>query len=437
MDLITPVRNSVMRNNIFQSTNYAFAETPTGSAANDWDNNNWYTTLKAGMPHFKWENKTYKTIAELCAATRLECNGYESAPGFVNWQGGNFTLSPASPNIDRGVVIPGINDVFTGNAPDVGAYEFAFDPAPMVLSSLRVDANPTDADSVKFTVTFSDGVSGVDLLAPFSDFQVITGQDVTGASIAEVTAVSSTTYTVRVATGSGSGTLRLDVIDDDSIVDAKGQPLGGTGAGNGNFTTGEEYTVQGSTAHTISAAFKSAASYDGWILEASENTNTGGSLDKNATTFNVGDDQRDRQYKGMLSFETGSLPDNAVVVAVQLKVKRQGIVGTDPFGTHGPLLVDIRNGPFNNSIVLQTADFSAVASPGALRDPLRGLTHSWYAAQLSDANLRLINKAGATQFRLFFSKDDNDDRGADVIKFFSGNSIDANKPELIVTYYVP
>jgi hypothetical protein len=437
MDLITPVRNSVMRNNIFQSTGYAFAEKPTGSTGNDWNNNNWYTTRGAGLAHFLWENKGYSTIARLCAATRLECNGSESVPGFANLQGGNFTLSFTSPNIDRGVLIPGVNDIFTGNAPDVGAYEFAFDPPPRVVSSVRMDPNPTGAASVNFTVTFSEPVSGVDLVSPFSDFKLVTGQDVTDASIAGVTSVSETIYTVRVNTGSGSGTIRLDVIDDDSIVDSKGLPLGGAGTGNGNFTTGEEYAVNTSNTRTTSVAFKSAGGYDGWVLESGENSNAGGALDRNASTFNVGDDQRDRQYKGMLSFDTSSLPDNAMIVSVQLKVRRQGVVGTDPFTTHGALLMEIRNGSFNNSPVLQNADFSAAVSPGAVRDPFASLTYSWYAVQLSKANLRLINKGGVTQFRLLFSKDDNDDRGADVMKFFSGNSVDANKPELIVMYYAP
>jgi hypothetical protein len=64
-------------------------------------------------------------------------------------------------------------------------------------------------------------------------------------------------------------------------------------------------------------------------------------------------------------------------------------------------------------------------------------TFSWYAAQLSDAKLGLINKTGLTQFRLAFTKDDNDDLGSDYVKFFSGNAISANRPQLIVTYYVP
>jgi len=437
MDLITPTHNSVMYNNIFQSTGYAFAEVPKGSTGNDWNNNNWYTTRASSGPHFKWENLNYTNISALCTATGLECSGYEDIPGFTDPQGGNFTLLSSSPNIDRGVVIPGINEIFTGNAPDAGAYEFAFDPVPTVSSSVRVDTNPTKAASVNFTVTFSEPVTGVDIAPPFDDFRLAPSAGMTGASIAGVTLVSGRVVTVHVNTGSGNGTLRLDVIDDDSIVDSRGQPLGGAGAGNGSFTTGEGYTVNRSTTNTVSLGFKSTATYDGWVLESGENTNAGGTLDKNATTFNVGDDQRDRQYRGILSFDTSSLPDQAVIVSAQLKVKRQDVVGTDPFGTHAGLFLEIRNGSFGTGAALQASDFSAAASPGALRDPFTGLTSSWYAAQLSNANLPLINKAGVTQFRLLFGKDDNDDLGADTMKFFSGNSTDANKPELIVTYSMP
>ncbi|RPI96558.1 MAG: hypothetical protein EHM40_01195 [Chloroflexi bacterium] len=433
MDLITPIRNSVMRNNIFQSTGYAFAETPTGSTRNDWDNNNWYTTRGASLPHFLWEKRGYNTIAQLCAATRLECNGYEDIPGFANPQGRNFELLPSSPNIDRGVMISGINDSFKGSAPDVGAYELAFDPLPTVLSSARADTDPTSAASVNFTVTFSEAVSGVDN----TDFKVVPGQGLTGASVTGVTPVSGTAYTVSVNTGAGNGTVRLDVIDNDSILDSGAQPLAGAGAGNGSFTTGEVYTVKKSIPDTVSVSFKSTGVYDGWILESGENTSVGRLLDRNATTFSTGDDQRDRQYRGILSFDTGSLPDHAVIVSAQLKVKRQAVVGADPFGTHAALVLEIRNGPFGSSAKLQVADFSAAASPGAFRDQFSVLTSSWYASQINNANLLFINKAGVTQFRLFFSRDDNDDLGADYIKFFSGNSTDVNKPELIIEYYIP
>ena len=438
MDLITPVRNSVLRNNIFQSTGYAFAEVPTGSVANDWNNNNWYTTRGASGPHFKWENVNYSTIAQLCASTGLECSGHENAPGFMDPGAGDFRLLPSSPNIDRGVFIPGINDGFYGNAPDLGAYEVDTANAPPVVSSIaRLDANPTTAASVNFTVLFSKPVTGVDVTVPFEDLVLVGSPGITGASITTVIPVSETVYTVQVNTGSGNGTIRLDVIDDDSIVDVQGQPLGGAGVENGNFNTGATYTINRSVPNTLSIRFKSVGAYDGWILESGENTNTGGILDKNATTFNVGDDQRNRQYKGILSFDTSTLPDNAVVISAQLKIKRQNVVGTDPFGTHGALRAEIRNGAFSNGVALQAADFSAAASPRALPDPFAGLTFSWYAAQINNANLLFINPSGVTQFRLSFSQDDNNDRNGDSMKFFSGNSPAANQPELILTYSLP
>lgn len=435
MSMITPVHNAVMRNNIFQGTRYAFEEPFTGSSGHDWNYDNWYTTSTG--PHFKWENRTYNTIQQLCTATGLECSGHEGSPGLANPAAGDFTLLPSSLNIDRGALIPGVNDDFKGNAPDIGAYEFALEPSPKVVSIVRADANPSNAASVNYTVTFSEAVTGVDIAAPFSDFGLVVSSGITGASIASVTPVSETIYTVTVNTGAGNGTIRLNLMDDDSIINSERVPLGGSGTANGDFSTGEEYTINKSITNVVSVSFKSEASYDGWVLESSETSKTGRTLDKQSTTVNAGDDQRDRQYRTILSFNTGSLPNNAVIVSAQLKVKRQGMEGVDPFGTHGALVVEIRNGVFGSSTELQAGDFSALAGTGALRDPFTALTSSWYSAELSNTNLALINKIGRTQFRLFFSRDDDDDLSADYVKFFSGNSSDANMPELVITYYVP
>jgi hypothetical protein len=113
--------------------------------------------------------------------------------------------------------------------------------APSVVSSLRADPNPTTAASVHFTVTFSEAVTGVDT----ADF-TLTATGVTGASVTSVSS-SLTIYTVNVNTGTGSGTLRLNVMDNDSIIDGSSNPLGGTGAGNGNYTSGETYDVRPTT----------------------------------------------------------------------------------------------------------------------------------------------------------------------------------------------
>ena len=54
------------------------------------------------------------------------------------------------------------------------------------------------------------------------------------------------------------------------------------------------------------------------------------------------------------------------------------------------------------------------------------------------ANLAYINKAGLTQFRLRFATDDNNDNGADYMKFFSGDYASAGvRPTLAIEYYAP
>jgi len=428
-DLITPIRNVRMRNNIFQSAGYSIYEVPKGSFNNDWDHNNWYSTLDG--PHFKWEGQNYNTLIGLCDASGLECNGYDDFPGISNPSTGDFTLLPSSLNIDRGVPIPGINDGFVGDAPDLGAFEYGVDLPPAVISSARADSNPTKAALVNFRVTFSNRVSGVDR----TDFRLVS--KIPGAVITSITPVSETVYTVRVNAGRGNGRLRLDVVDNDSITDAAGNPLGGAGAGNGDFTVGETYVVNKSITTLKISAFKSQPSYDGWILESGENTNTGGTLDRGAATFLVGDDAKDKQYRSILSFDTSPLPNNAVILQVQLKIKKQSAEGNDPFGTHGSLLTEIRNGTFSNNAILQAGDFSAAVTAGAVRETFVQADPNWYVVELRDAALALVNKAGTTQFRVLFNKDDDDDLAADYVTFYSGNSSSSSVPQLIVTYYVP
>jgi hypothetical protein len=114
-----------------------------------------------------------------------------------------------------------------------------FDPAaPVVTGIARADADPTNAAAVSFIVTFSAAVSGVDQ----GDFTLTASGGISGASVTGVSG-SGSTRTVTVSSGAGSGTLRLDLADDDSIVDGLSVALGGAGAGNGDFSGGQQYTI--------------------------------------------------------------------------------------------------------------------------------------------------------------------------------------------------
>jgi N-acetylneuraminic acid mutarotase len=185
-------------------------------------------------------------------------------------------------------------------------------------------------------------------------------------------------------------------------------------------------------------AFKSNDAPDGWVLESSENSNRGGAMNPTAATFLLGDHASNRQYRSILHFNTASLPDNAVVTRVVLKIKRQSLSGTNPFTTHLKIAVDIRNGAFSNSGALQTTDFQAAASKNAVglfaNNPQAG---GWYLSHLKPSAYPYINLAGVTQVRLRFQTDDDNDAVADFIRFYSGNAPAADRPILVIEYYVP
>jgi len=107
---------------------------------------------------------------------------------------------------------------------------------PNVTSSVRANADITGATDVNFTVTFSQPVTGVDT----GDFS-LTSTGVSGPAVTGVSG-SGSVYTVTVNTGSGSGTIKLNVMDNDTILNGDA-PLGGVGTGNGDFTGGETYTI--------------------------------------------------------------------------------------------------------------------------------------------------------------------------------------------------
>lgn len=105
---------------------------------------------------------------------------------------------------------------------------------PAVTAIDRVDASPTNADSVRYAVSFSEAVTGVDA----ADFAV-TATGTAAGSVALVATTDSILYTVTLNGVAGEGTLRLDLNDTGTgIIDAAGNPAAG-------FTGGQAYIVDG------------------------------------------------------------------------------------------------------------------------------------------------------------------------------------------------
>jgi hypothetical protein len=89
-------------------------------------------------PEDSIQKRVFKTLADYSAATGQDRHsrildydifGKASPPDTKDIEriyapeDFDFTLKPASAAIDAGIVLPTINDDFTGSAPDLGAYE--------------------------------------------------------------------------------------------------------------------------------------------------------------------------------------------------------------------------------------------------------------------------------------------------------------------------
>jgi carboxypeptidase T len=183
----------------------------------------------------------------------------------------------------------------------------------------------------------------------------------------------------------------------------------------------------------------SVAAQDGWVLESGETTNAGGSIDANASnssSLRAGDNNQDRQYRTVVSFDTSSIPDGATILSATLRLRRGTVSGTNPFTTHGTCWADVQTGGFSGSTTLQTGDFQAAATAVQAASLSNAAANAdWSQGSLSAAGLAAISKTGTTQLRVYFNLDDNDDTGNDYIGYYSGdNGTSANRPQLVVMY---
>ena len=229
------------------------------------------------------------TSVNVVPGTALTINVNLTLTGNTDWQSTRLTTLPAS-SLSVCSELPSYttsgtyNQAFSVNAPDtngtytlvVTSYEGARcttqsdtgnlnaaivtdSTSPRVVSIVRTSPNPTNASPVTWTLTFDREVLGVTL----DDFN-FDAVGVTGLSLGGTYNTGDTSIYRMTTTNTGSGTLGLNIIDNDSIVGPNGLPLGGAGAGNGDFT-GQVYTIDraGPTFPnvTISSNYLYSASY--------------------------------------------------------------------------------------------------------------------------------------------------------------------------------
>ncbi|MBI5962997.1 MAG: S-layer homology domain-containing protein [Chloroflexi bacterium] len=199
-------------------------------------NNIWYSD--SGSPRTAYNATVYSSLPAFYAASGNRLDNPNAGdlsslwvnPQFTNPSVFQFDLLPTSPAIDHGDPSnPG--QVTAINRVDIGSFEYGSNFIS-VVNIVRAGITPTNLASVDFTVTFSVPVTGVDV----GDFTLTTTGSVSDSAVSG-TSGSGSVYTVTVNTGSGDGTLRLDVLNDGTIKDAALNPLGA------GFTSGEFYTI--------------------------------------------------------------------------------------------------------------------------------------------------------------------------------------------------
>lgn len=132
MNINNPFQTQFYRNNIFYANAWAFRLRRAPLPTCDIDYNCWYSTdLDWSIGYsgtkekrlFFIDNKDYPRLEQVTKQFGWERHGMQADPRFAGPAAGDFSLSPDSPCLDKGALLPNINEGFAGSAPDMGAFE--------------------------------------------------------------------------------------------------------------------------------------------------------------------------------------------------------------------------------------------------------------------------------------------------------------------------
>jgi choice-of-anchor B domain-containing protein len=294
-----------------------------------------------------------------------------------------------------------------------GTFIFRVDPVPSPGATSGLAATAGNAQ-VSLTWTAASGATG---------YGVHRGTASGGPYTTIKSNIAGTSFT---DTGLTNGTTYSYVV---TATNAEGEGVSSNEASATPF--------QPTTPTTVT--FTSIAAEDGYVLELTETSNTGGSFSATATTtsaLRLGDDNKDKQYKSVVSFDTSAIPDGATITSVTVRLLRGSLTGTNPFTTHGTCWADVQTGGLSGLTALQNGDFQAAATAVQAASLTNAAANgTWSEGSLNAAGLAALNKTGTTQLRVYFNLDDNDDTGNDYIGYYSGdNGTAASRPQLVVTY---
>ncbi|MEV6084594.1 extracellular catalytic domain type 1 short-chain-length polyhydroxyalkanoate depolymerase [Streptomyces parvulus] len=143
---------------------------------------------------------------------------------------------------------------------------------------------------------------------------------------------------------------------------------------------------------------------DGYVKAGADGSGAATGTLESVYGLGVGRGADGRHNRAVLSFDTSSLPDDAVVESVRLSLTHASGSG-DPWGSPAgnALTVDARSGCFG-ACAIEPADWSAPATASAVATVPRFSSGTVSSAEFSGAGLAAVDRAGTTQLRLRFTQ---------------------------------
>ena len=215
--------------------------------------------------------------------------------------------------------------------------------------------------------------------------------------------------------------------------------------------TGYQYKITNQTETHFFPRFRGAVSATFFSLGGASDGWTDGTV-SGTNEIRLGDNGTSPYY-GILTFDTSSIPDGALVTAASIYLMRESAVGTNPFtsGDLGTVVIDVVSGSFGAPGV-ETSDTSATADAGDTGYTAGTASSDHYAVRIdiTGSGLAVINDQGTTQIRAHFPAPGTGS-SVDQVSFYDGDAglpsssglrtladhMGSAIPFLDVSYYVP
>jgi exo-beta-1,3-glucanase (GH17 family) len=142
----------------------------------------------------------------------------------------------------------------------------------------------------------------------------------------------------------------------------------------------------------------------------------------------LGRDRDGTVYQPLISFDTLTLPDDALLTSVKLKIRVEQVVGFDPLKNGQRLVVDICR-----SLPGRIPSLNCESGAGTLA---KSLGDGWYVLEFDADALQSIQWTGSPQFRLRLEGPGNKAVPRSYFRLDEGDADGVNSPILVLRYGV-